>query len=156
MNCPMRMRIAIATIFSVSLLSVPPASARTAGNSQENIMTSAADRWGKAFNERDLNALLDLYTEDAELLPKGTQAITGHAAIRCFLTALLAATPETQRTIFTNVQTFGKGDTISEVADIEKEDAEGKRTVLGRQILILQRESGEWKVRIDMWTTNDK
>ena len=149
-------RLAKAAILSVALFNVLPASARTLSNSNDSIHLSAADRWGKAFNERDLDALVALYTEDGELLPKGTKAIAGHAAIRRFLSELIASTPESQRTIFTNVHRFGQGNTVSEVADVEIEDDQGKRTVLGRQILILQKKNGQWKVRIDMWTNNDK
>ena len=156
MACFKQGRVVIAAILSVALFNVLPAAARTQSNANENIHPSAADRWGKAFNERDLDALVALYTEDGELLPKGTQAIRGHAAIRRFLSALIESTPKGQRTVFTNVQRFGQGNAISEVADVEIQDDHGKRTVLGRQILILQKKSGQWKVRIDMWTNNDK
>ena len=148
--------IAATLMLAVAALAPLPAAARDARHSKETVMTSAADRWGKAFNARDLDALVALYTDDAELLPKGTQAIGGQAAIRDYLGQLMASTPTTQRTVFTNVQTFGTGDAISEVADVEIEDAQGRRTVLGRQILILLKRDGEWKVHRDMWTNNDK
>jgi uncharacterized protein (TIGR02246 family) len=149
-------RVVNAAILLGILINSLPASARTLSSSNDSIALSAADRWGKAFNERDLDALVALYTQDGELLPKGTQAIRGHAEIRRFLSELIASTPESQKTIFTNVQRFGQGNTVSEVADIEIQDDHGRRTILGRQILILQKKDGQWKVRMDMWTNNDK
>lgn len=151
-----RGRLAAAAALAVATLTAPPANSRNPSNSGENTMMSAAERWGEAFNKGDLDAVVALYTEDAELLPKGTQAIRGHAAIRSYLRDLLASKPQSQRTIFTHVQSFGGGDAVSEVADVEIEDGQGNRTVLGRQILVLLKQGGQWRVHRDMWTNNDQ
>ncbi len=149
-------RLAAAAAFVVATLSAPPVIAQISNHSKETVMKSAAERWGEAFNESDVEAVVALYTDDAELLPKGTQVIKGRAAIRNFVQKLISSRPPLQQTVFTHVETFGHGDAVSEIADVEIDDGQGKRTVLGRQILVLQKQDGQWKIHRDMWTNNDQ
>jgi len=52
------------------------------------------EMWVRAFNERDLEALVDLYETAAAIVPNtGAEPQWGHAAIRRILKELIAAEP---------------------------------------------------------------
>lgn len=42
-------------------------------------------RWNAAFDEKDAGAFVDLYTADARLMPPGSPALVGRAAIREYI-----------------------------------------------------------------------
>ena len=46
--------------------------------------------WEKAYNDRDVDALLELYEPDATVFPQPGSPVTGHAAIREALVGFVA------------------------------------------------------------------
>jgi uncharacterized protein (TIGR02246 family) len=50
------------------------------------------ERWNAAFDAKDVRAFVDLYTEDARLMPPGSPALVGRDAISAYIeTSFFAA-----------------------------------------------------------------
>ena len=59
----------------------------TRANSLTDEVAALNARWDAAINGPDFEALLPMYSDDAELMPPGARPVTGPAAIRDFFAA---------------------------------------------------------------------
>lgn len=117
------------------------------------VIQAAAARWAEAFNRGDVDAIVAMYTDDAQLLPDGSEAIAGHTEIREFFHRLKDSNP-VQTIRFSNFELFGTEPVITEHSEIEIRDQDGKVEVRGKQVLIRVKQNGQWKIHRDIWTNN--
>jgi uncharacterized protein (TIGR02246 family) len=114
---------------------------------------AAAASWAEAFNRGDIDAIVAMYTDDAQLLPDGSEAIIGHTEIREFFRRMKGSNP-IQTIRFSNFELFGTEPVITEHSEIEIRDKNGKVEVRGKQVLIRVKQNDQWKIHRDIWTNN--
>jgi hypothetical protein len=67
---------------SLALLLLLGVASPTRADQLSDDMAALNARWDAAINGPDFDALLPMYSSDAELMPPGTPPVTGSAAIR--------------------------------------------------------------------------
>jgi len=107
----------------------------------------------KSFKKKDTSEIVQSFTKDAKLLPNGRAAIEGKDSIREFYKALLNSNV---KQIELNTESIW-GDSIL-VAEEGTYTFEGKDSTVdkGKYIVLWKRESGNWKMYRDMWTSDFK
>jgi uncharacterized protein (TIGR02246 family) len=114
---------------------------------------ATAANWAEAFNRGDVDAIVEMYTDDAQLLPEGSEAIVGSSKIREFFRTMKGANP-VQTIRFSNFELFGSDPVITEHSDVEIRDKDGRVELRGKQVLIRVKQNGRWKIHRDIWTNN--
>jgi len=105
----------------------------------------------KAFGH-DAHAIASLYTQNGQLLPAGSDAIEGHAAIATFWQGVFDAgiTGVTLDTL----EVSSMGDTAAEVGRLELRNKEGQVVDKGKYVVVWKFVNGVWKLHRDIWTSN--
>jgi uncharacterized protein (TIGR02246 family) len=143
-----------AALLAATSLSILSSSALAAGASKGDVeIIAVTERWAAAYGEGDLKAIAGMYTDDAKLMPEGSGAISGRDAIGRWLEqALRPALPGTIR--FSGYEIYGHGQSASSVSQIEIRDAKGQLQTRAKQILVLLKQHGHWKIHRDIWTSD--
>ena len=113
---------------------------------------AANKRFMETFARADGSALSEMYTEDAQLLPPGSQAIEGRAGIETLWTGLFAL-PVKEIQLETR-DLFGHGDDACEVGRYRLVGNDGSIFEAGKYTVIWRRQEGGWKLHRDMWNTD--
>ena len=101
-------------------------------------------RWAAAMNAKDINALMDLYAEDAISLPDGKPALVGKTAIRKAQEAEFAQPAKYASVAFTTTDVYPQGNFVTEVGKSEFTDAAGKVVMGGKYIAIFEKQNGKY------------
>lgn len=109
-------------------------------------------RFMEAFSRGDAATVARLYTSGAQLLPAGSDFVTGTAAIQQFWQGVMdmgvkEATLET-------LELESHGETAHEVGRYTLKVAGGQIADAGKYLVIWRREGGAWKLYRDIWTTS--
>lgn len=135
------------------LLAGSTAEAANAATADRGAVIAVTEHWAAAYASGDLKTIDDMYTDDAKLLPAGSEAIAGRTAIaQWFEKNLRPALPATIR--FSNYEIHAASDWATSVSDIEIRDGDGHLRTRGKQILLLLKRDGRWQIHRDMWTNN--
>lgn len=114
-------------------------------------LKAESERWAQAWNRNDVKAVMELYTEDAKLLPEGSDAVAGRESVAQFLQKERTASwPDTIS--FINIEVYGNGDTATEVSEMEIRGKDGVLKGRGKQILVFVKQGEQWKLHRDIWT----
>ena len=113
---------------------------------------SAGVRFSEAFARRDVTALGQLYTADAEAFPPGSAPVAGRAAIQDMWKGVLAM--PVGRIQFTTLAVDGNGETAWEAGHFTLTGSNGSTMDEGKYIVIWKREGDGWKLYRDMWSSN--
>jgi uncharacterized protein (TIGR02246 family) len=111
------------------------------------------DRFETAFNSGDMGALGQLYTEDAYLMPPQADFVRGRDDIKKFWTAASEQVGDLQLTTL-DVKPMGS-DAAREVGTFTmKTKGQQAQEVVGKYVVVWQREGSDWKLATDIWNTN--
>eukprot|EP01083_Nonionella_stella_P029085 80138_1 len=114
------------------------------------------DKWIKLYNSRDVDGLGNLYAKDCTIMPSGDESISGQLNAKKFFASRINQVSE----VIGHLDEAAPMDKDAEMAFIR-----GTYTYLnigdgddvvddGKNVLILKKEDGEWKVYIDIWSSN--
>jgi uncharacterized protein (TIGR02246 family) len=112
-------------------------------------IAAANDAFMTAFAGGDGAAVAALYTEEARLLPPGSDPIDGRAAIAEFWQGVMDSGVAEARLMIDEVENFG--DTACEISHYAMYDADGGVIGEGRYIVIWKRTDAGWKLHRDIW-----
>jgi uncharacterized protein (TIGR02246 family) len=113
----------------------------------------AADvAFAAAAAKRDSAALATLYTEDAQIMPSGTEPLQGRHAIQQFWRGALES--GIAKVDLQTLEVFGLGIIATEVGHYELHDKTGTMLDSGKYIVIWRYEDGRWKLHRDMFSTD--
>ncbi len=110
----------------------------------------------EVFGKRNFDALDQIYTEDARILPPGAAMISGREAIKGFWSNLIQSA-NARSAALESVDVIPAGDGVVEIGRAtlsvapqgqEPTDLEVKYVVYWRQ------EDGRWKWHVDIWNQN--
>ncbi len=106
-----------------------------------------------AFNRWDAAGLADFYTENGQLLPTGSDFVTGKVAIQAFWQgAMDMGITKTLR--LETVEAEGHGDTAIEIGKYTLSWEGGNVLDRGKYVVIWKQESGQWKLHRDIWNSS--
>jgi len=111
------------------------------------------DVWTAAFNKGDAAAVAALYTEDAYVLPPGSDMIKGRAAVEAFWRQ--AAQQMTDAKL-TTVDVLPLGpDAAREIGTVTlKTKSQPPQEVVGKYVVVWRKIGADWKLATDIWNTN--
>lgn len=104
------------------------------------------------FGQHDAEGMADLYTQDGQLLPPGSEVVSGREAIAAFWQHIFdmgVANAELE-----TVEVESHGDTAIEVGRFTLSDADDQTLNHGTFVVIWKTEDGEWKLHRDIWNSS--
>ena len=110
-----------------------------------------ADLWTTAYNDHDGEALAALYTEGAELLAYGEQALTGRESIRSFWA--LDFGEGNPLTLLNVAQTVAGSDMVLVQGEYDVVDRDGGDPLVSGGFVQIWRlnDSGDWRIDRELW-----
>ena len=114
------------------------------------------ERFMRAFEQADADAIAALYTTDARLLPPNQPMLAGTDAIKQFWQGMLRLNIKQPRLETVEVAEQ-RDDLACELGrysfTIPLPDG-GSVTDVGKYLVVWKREAGDWKLHLDIWNTN--
>lgn len=126
-------------------------------SSPEATFRAGTAEWIAAYNAGSVDRMVALYAEDAVVMPPDAPAVSGHAAIREFLTKDIASTKAAGVTISdvsSGTQTGTSGDLGWHTGTFAVLDADGKTVGTGKYSEIWQKKKGKWVIIRDIWNND--
>ena len=122
-------------------------------SSEVQAAIEAADEVFMATFERgDTAALADLYTENGQLLPAGSDFVTGKEAVQNFWQGAMEMGIKSVK--LETIEVEGHGDTAIEEGKYTLRGESGNVMDRGKYIVIWKQQVGQWKLHRDIWTTS--
>ena len=112
----------------------------------------ADDVFEKMYRQGDVDSLADLYTENATLLPTGSDFVKGKKAIRDFWQGVMNMGIKEIKLDITEAEQ--NGDIAFEVGEYKLKAGDGKLIDQGKYVVVWKQENGEWKLHRDIWNTS--
>jgi uncharacterized protein (TIGR02246 family) len=116
----------------------------------------ANTRFEQAFNRGDVAAIAQMYTEQATVLPPGSEMVTGRDAIQKYWQGALQAGLKNLSVKSVRVDEFG-GTMAREIGRLSFEvpGQQGRMsTVDGKYVVLWLNTGGDWKIDTDIWNAN--
>jgi uncharacterized protein (TIGR02246 family) len=104
------------------------------------------------FNRGDTTALADLYTENGQLLPAGSDFVTGKEAIRNFWQGVMDMGIRSVN--LESIEVEEHGDTSIDEGKYTLRGESGNVLDRGKYLVIWKQQAGQWKLHRDMWTSS--
>ena len=103
-----------------------------------------SDEWAAALNTRDLNAIMDLYAEEAVSMPDMNRTLTGKEAIKKYQEQDLARLQEGMTYAFETLEVYAVGNSVTELGLTTVKDAEGKVSHTGKYMCVWEKQDGQY------------
>ena len=106
----------------------------------------------EVFGKRNFNALDQIYTADARILPPGAPMVSGREAIKKFWADLVQSI-NAKSAVLASVDVMPAGDGVVEIgrATLTIEPA---AQVEVKYVVYWRQEDGQWKWHVDIWNQN--
>jgi ketosteroid isomerase-like protein len=98
------------------------------------------------------DALEEVYTQDARMLPPGGELVIGRTNIIAFWKSTIPSL-RIQSAILTTLEAEPAGDSVVEIGRAELTVADGE-VVTAKYVIQWKQETGSWKWHIDIWNSN--
>jgi uncharacterized protein (TIGR02246 family) len=135
----------------IAAIATPPASAQTAANP----LAQPSVEWAQRWQNKNLDAVLALYTDDAVFMDADGSRVTGKPALRKFFSNVLEQ--YSAQPFLHSVASASSGDLgydwgdYTEIVTPATKPTSPIRTG-GTYLVILRRVSGRWLITEQMWT----
>ncbi len=113
---------------------------------------TANKRLTEKFGRADAAGVAQFYTGDGQLLPGGSDVVTGHGAIEAFWGGVMGMGIASLR--LETVELEDHGDTAIEVGRYVLGTADGEAADEGKYLVIWKNPAGSWQLDRDIWTTS--
>ena len=110
------------------------------------------EKFMELYNGGDASGLADLYTENGQLLPTGSDFVTGKVAIQAFWQEAMNMGIKTIR--LEPVEAERHGDAAIDIGKYTLTGEAGNVMDRGKYVVILKQESGQWKLHRDIWNSS--
>jgi uncharacterized protein (TIGR02246 family) len=111
------------------------------------------DVWTAAFNKGDAAAVAALYTEDAYVLPPGSNMVKGRAAIEAFWRQAAQQMTDGKLTTI-DVLPLGRS-AAREIGTVTlKTKSQPPQEVVGKYVVVWRKIGRDWKLATDIWNTD--
>jgi uncharacterized protein (TIGR02246 family) len=112
---------------------------------------TAVQEWEAARNARDADAMAQVYTEDAKVLPPDAPVVEGRAAIRTFFRNLFESRPEPADFDERELEVLGKYTWRQGIYSVPLPNGSVE---YGKFIQLWKLQDGVWKLHRSMWSPN--
>lgn len=145
-----------ATAFALMLLPSAGFGQDTAADEQQ--IRDLEQQWVEAVEERNIDAIVDLFAEDGRIMPPNAEAVTGRDSIRETWQGLLDL-PELDFSFEpTEVNVAESGDMAYAIGTYrltyQEEGQEEPTQDSGKYVDIWEKVDGEWKVMVETYNSN--
>ena len=110
----------------------------------------------EVFGKRNFDALDEIYTAEARILPPGGEIISGRKAIKEFWSNLIESV-NAKSAVLTSVDVMPTGDGAVEIGrarlTVEPQGSAASEMEV-KYVVYWQQESGRWKWHVDIWNQN--
>jgi len=135
----------LAAFFMVTACSQAPQSA------DPSVITSRSDTWEAALNAKDVDALVELYTTDARLMPPNNEAMSGHDAVRSMFGGMIDAGMSGE---LITVEAMVSGDIGYRVGTYQLQ-SDDEVVDTGKFMETWRRDKdGQWRIVNDIWNSD--
>ena len=110
----------------------------------------------EVIGNQDFDALDQIYTADARILPPGTTMISGRSDIKRYWSDLVASSNATSG-VLESVDIIPAGDGLVEIGKATLSMApsgEASRQIEVKYVVFWRNEDGRWKWHVDIWNQN--
>lgn len=110
----------------------------------------------EVFGKGNLDALNDIYTANARVLPPGAPMIAGRQAIKDFWSNLIKSMNATTA-VLASVEVMPSGDGIVEIGRATltaNPDGQGATEIEVKYVVYWRQEDSRWKWHVDIWNQN--
>ncbi len=116
-----------------------------------SVITSRSEAWETAFNDKDIDALVDLYESHARLLPPNAEMNSGSDALRAEFGAMINAGLSVE---LTSIEATVSGDIGYNVGTYTLRDGDDVADV-GKYMETWHRgDDGQWRYSNDIWNSD--
>jgi ketosteroid isomerase-like protein len=120
-------------------------------------MAGTNDLFNKeVFGKRNFNALDQIYTSDARILPPGGPMVSGREAIKKFWSDLVGSVNATSATL-ASVDVMPAGDGVVEIGGATltvQPQGQAAAQMEVKYVVYWRQEDGRWKWHVDIWNQN--
>ncbi len=135
----------------IPLLLLATACGQSAPSSDTAGIEAGSDAWEAALNAKDIDALVNLYTDDARLLPPGGEMTSGQDGVRAAFGAMIDAGQSGETTI---VEATVSGD-VGYIVGTFTVQAGGEQVGTGKYIETWRRgDDGQWRIANDIFNND--
>ena len=106
----------------------------------------------KVIQAQAFQALAQVYTENARLLPPGGEMVTGRPGIIAFWSAAIPSL-KVQSATLTTLEVESTGDSVIEIGKA-KLTVENGEVVIAKYVIQWKQEDNSWKWHIDIWNSD--
>ncbi|KAA9338339.1 SgcJ/EcaC family oxidoreductase [Hymenobacter busanensis] len=110
-------------------------------------------RFENTFSRGDASGMASLYTAEGMLLPAGSDAVQGQAAIGSYWQQVMNQGFSRVELHTVEVDHVGR-DAAVELGTYHMRDAANQVLDQGKYIVVWKQEDGEWKLQRDIWNSN--
>ena len=103
-----------------------------------------------AFRRGDARGVAELYTEDAQLIPPGSDVASGRSAIAAFWRTVMDT--GARDLILDTTEVESAGDLAYEVGTV-RVVGEHSQVTEGRYVVVWKQQNGHWKIHRDIWNS---
>lgn len=156
-------RLMLSVVAVIAALSAPAAEAQVAPppaaaarSADEQAIWELEGRWNRLIAARDLEGIVALYASDGLVMPAGSPAAQGPAAVRQVWTGLLGL-PGLKATLTPlQVTVAGSRDLALDRGryELTTTGAGGPATEVGKYLVVWKKVGGAWKVAADMFSSD--
>lgn len=105
----------------------------------------------EVFGKRNFDALDQIYTADARILPPGAPMVAGRAGIKKFWTDAVTGLNATSA-VLTSIDVMPVGDAVVEIGKAVLTAGLGQ--LEAKYVVYWRNEDGRWKWHVDIWNMN--
>ena len=141
-----------AAIIACALLAFPATGLAQAEDVKAEI-AAASQGWQAGWNAGDAAAIAAVYTEDAVVMPPGSPAVEGRAAIQAYWQAGLDAAGGATSTLETK-EVHAHGDMAVEIGEYMNTNADGEHLDHGKYLAVWMKTDAGWKIVRDIFNSS--
>lgn len=117
-----------------------------------NAIMAGNEKLMAAASRGDATAMAALYTEDGQVLPPNSDAVSGRPAIQSFWQGAIQMGIKAVR--LETIEVEGHGSTANEVGKFTLQGEGGLVVDTGKYVVIWKQEAGQWKLHRDIWNSS--
>jgi ketosteroid isomerase-like protein len=110
----------------------------------------------EVFGNRNYDALDQIYTSGARILPPGAPIIAGRAAIKAFWAGMIESA-SAKSAVLSSLDIMPAGDSVVEIGRAVltiQPDGQAPAQLEAKYVVYWRQEDGRWKWHVDIWNMN--
>ena len=119
-------------------------------------IVAVENAWADAINKKDVNALMALYSDDAQSMQNAGPTLVGKAAIQQQNEKDFAGERKFASIAFETTDVYAEGDYVTETGKTFYKDAAGKVTGSGKYMVVYEKKDGKYLCKREIYNSDTK